>query len=321
MPSRIPTSLFSPSTYTTLHEPAGHSSPASLSRPYAAAALASAQAPTSSKPHIQTHHPLQPPSLKPAQLRKSQLLRAYVSLLRSSAARSSSSSTPTSSHQNGSASDASSPERSTKPARVLLRRRVRLTAVQGAVFGAAIRIAEFARKNPGMSDERAYALSEAVVQRDTAVEVRARQAPACTACAARRPDRGVVVSVGGYSAAGCGVADIGRRCRVGQVLERSPAPKRKDAPGLYEPGTQNGLAKLMLLGARVEDKVLDGAGARWVGWLARCRRSSRTAGGIVTRIGMGLVGTLEGQRNSLYLTLEGRRMAMEDEAKSQTPSE
>ncbi|KAG7006690.1 hypothetical protein G7Y79_00013g034620 [Physcia stellaris] len=44
-----------------------------------------------------------------------------------------------------------------------------------------------------------------------------------------------------------------------------PAPTRRQNPGYYELATQAGLQKLMLLGARVEGRVFDGEGVRWVG--------------------------------------------------------
>ncbi|KAK0926066.1 hypothetical protein LTR57_004315 [Friedmanniomyces endolithicus] len=44
-----------------------------------------------------------------------------------------------------------------------------------------------------------------------------------------------------------------------------PAPKRKVNAAYHEKPVQDGIAKLMLLGARVEGRVMDMAGARWVG--------------------------------------------------------
>lgn len=63
-----------------------------------------------------------------------------------------------------------------------------------------------------------------------------------------------------------------------------PAPKRRTNPSYYEPAVQNGLQKLMLLGARVEGKAFDMEGARWVG---------------------GIQGGLDGLRGQLVAMLQG----------------
>lgn len=101
------------------------------------------------------------------------------------------------------------------------------------------------------------------------------------------------------------------------------APKRKDAPGLYEGTTQAGLQKLMLLGARVEghQKAFDedrlrrvaGLGAR--GGLEGLRAE---VVGLLQGVGMGLVGGLQGVSMGVWGALEGRRQALEAEGKDAT---
>ncbi|KAF2637044.1 hypothetical protein P280DRAFT_510012 [Massarina eburnea CBS 473.64] len=92
-----------------------------------------------------------------------------------------------------------------------------------------------------------------------------------------------------------------------------PAPKRKVNPDYHEPAVQAGLQKLMFLGARVEGKVFDSDGAKWVGGIE---------GGIdglraqlvhaLQGVGANLAGALEGAGRSLWVTVESRRMDMEE---------
>jgi large subunit ribosomal protein L10 len=97
-----------------------------------------------------------------------------------------------------------------------------------------------------------------------------------------------------------------------------PAPRRKANPDYHEPAVQGGLQKLMLLSARVEGKVFDLEGARWVG---------KIEGGIdglraqlvaaLQGVGASLASALEGASKSLYFTVEGRRMDMEEKEKGE----
>lgn len=95
-----------------------------------------------------------------------------------------------------------------------------------------------------------------------------------------------------------------------------PAPKRKVRPGYHELSTQEGLRKLMLLGARVEGKVFDDEETRSVGTIEgglpglRAQLVSTLQG-----VGASLTGTLEGAGKSLYFTMESRKQAMEEEQK------
>jgi len=95
-----------------------------------------------------------------------------------------------------------------------------------------------------------------------------------------------------------------------------PAPKRKTNPGYHEKPVQDGLQKLMLLGARVEGKVFDVEGARWVGAIEggldglRAQLVSMLSG-----VGVGITSTLETASRSLWLTVEGRRGMLEEEQK------
>lgn len=95
-----------------------------------------------------------------------------------------------------------------------------------------------------------------------------------------------------------------------------PAPKRRANPGYHEPAVQGGLQKLMLLAARVEGKVFDMEGARWVGGIEGGIDGLR--GQLVAMLqgfGAGLTSTLEAASKSLYLTVEGRRGMLEEQEK------
>ncbi|KUI52470.1 54S ribosomal protein L11, mitochondrial [Cytospora mali] len=95
-----------------------------------------------------------------------------------------------------------------------------------------------------------------------------------------------------------------------------PAPTRKKSPGYYDLTTQSGLHKLLLVGARIEGKVFDLEGAKWVGGIGGGLDGLRAQ--LVTMLqgaGMGLTTALEGASKSLWVTMESRRTMLEDEQK------
>jgi large subunit ribosomal protein L10 len=92
-----------------------------------------------------------------------------------------------------------------------------------------------------------------------------------------------------------------------------PAPRRKANPDLYEPSVQAGLQKMMLLGARVEGKVFDTDGTKWVGGIDGGIDGLRAQlVHVLQGVGGSLTGALEGASRSLYFTVEGRRMDLEE---------
>ncbi|KAK5120996.1 hypothetical protein LTR85_005780 [Meristemomyces frigidus] len=95
-----------------------------------------------------------------------------------------------------------------------------------------------------------------------------------------------------------------------------PAPKRRVNPAYHEKAVQDGLQKLMLLGARVECKVFDTQGARWVGSIEGGLGGLRAQlVAMLSGIGAGITNTLEAAGRSLYVTVEGRRGMLEEEQK------
>lgn len=104
-----------------------------------------------------------------------------------------------------------------------------------------------------------------------------------------------------------------------------PAPRRRANPGYYDHPVQSGLQKLLLLGARVEGRAMDGEGVRWVGGIVggidglRGELVRLISGDalkvrlvrMLEGVGGGLVSNLEAARMGVWRTLEGRRMELE----------
>ncbi|PTB73716.1 hypothetical protein M440DRAFT_1403908 [Trichoderma longibrachiatum ATCC 18648] len=106
------------------------------------------------------------------------------------------------------------------------------------------------------------------------------------------------------------------------VPGKFPAPTRRKNPGYYDPTFQNGLAKLVLIGGRIEGKVFDQAGVQWVGGIEGGLDGLRAQlVAILQGAGLGITSTLEGGSRSLWLALEGRKGQLEDEAKGESKGE
>lgn len=92
-----------------------------------------------------------------------------------------------------------------------------------------------------------------------------------------------------------------------------PAPRRRVKPSYHEPTVQSGIQKLMLLGARVEGRVFDFEGAKWVGGIEGGVDGLR--GQLVNMLqgfGARVTNALEGIGRGVYFTLESRRMDMDE---------
>lgn len=95
-----------------------------------------------------------------------------------------------------------------------------------------------------------------------------------------------------------------------------PAPTRRANPGWHDPLVQSGMQKLLLLGARVEGKVFDVDGTKWVGSIDGGLEGLRSQlVSMLQSIGAGVTNTLESAGKNLYFTVEGRRTMLEDEEK------
>ncbi|KAI0018473.1 hypothetical protein F4780DRAFT_751068 [Xylariomycetidae sp. FL0641] len=94
-----------------------------------------------------------------------------------------------------------------------------------------------------------------------------------------------------------------------------PAPTRRKNPGYYETTAQSGLQKLILVGGRVEGRVFDNEGVKWVGGIEGGLDTLRARlVNMLQSAGLGLTTALEGQSKGLWLALESRRTQMDEEA-------
>ncbi|KAH6880166.1 hypothetical protein B0T10DRAFT_447159 [Thelonectria olida] len=101
------------------------------------------------------------------------------------------------------------------------------------------------------------------------------------------------------------------------VSGKFPAPTRKKNPGYHDPVCQNGLAKLLLVGGRIEGQIFDKAGVNWVGGIEGGMDGLRAQlVGILQGAGLGVTNALESGSRSLWLALEGRKMQLEEGNKS-----
>jgi large subunit ribosomal protein L10 len=95
-----------------------------------------------------------------------------------------------------------------------------------------------------------------------------------------------------------------------------PAPKRRANPNYHEPAVQNGVHKLMLLGARVEGKVFDFEGAKWIGTIEGGLDGLRAQlVHLLQSVPVSVTNTLESAAKNLYFTMESRKTQLEDESK------
>ncbi|APA14726.1 hypothetical protein sscle_13g094960 [Sclerotinia sclerotiorum 1980 UF-70] len=316
------------------------------SRQYATAAAAftpaaSHEQMTRASPPISQFPSTQPPSYKPPEFRKSQLLRKYASLLRS---------TPLMllfQHNNLKAGEWVAIRRELAIAlrkvdaareaegqpHLNLADGVKLEIVQTGILAAALRIVEFYK--PDAQVPKLGPTNPATPSSATLPIVNAKgdglthtlSSAAYEAISAKKTKNAhdlspllagpvVLLTFPGVSPQHLKTALT--------ILSPSaplfPAPKKRVNPGWHDPTVQSGLQKLLLLGARVEGKVFDVDGTKWVGSIEGGLDGLRAQlMAMLQGIGGGITNVLEGAGKSLYLTVEGRRMMLEDEEKG--PSE
>ena len=274
----------------------------------------------------------QPPSYKPPEFRKSQLLRQYASLLRS---------TPLMllfQHNNLKSNEWVAIRRElTKAltkvdeARVAaghvsepLAEGIKIQIIQTGIFAAALRVVEFYKPNPVPmldptdpstpssasvpavgGDSLTHSLSNAAHEALAEVKTQHALAPLMS---------GPLMVVTFPHVSPQHMKEALRHLSPSQP--QYPAPTRRANPGWHDPPVQTGLQKLILLGARVEGKVFDLDGTKWVGSIEGGLDGLR--GQLVAMLqglGAGVTNTLESAAKNLYFTVEGRRIMLEDEAK------
>jgi large subunit ribosomal protein L10 len=98
-----------------------------------------------------------------------------------------------------------------------------------------------------------------------------------------------------------------------------PAPTRRAVPSYHEPSVQDGLKKLLLLGARIDGQVFDMDGVRWVGGIEGGIEGLRAQiVGMLEGFGGNLVQALESGGRNVWWTLEARRKMLEEAGSEET---
>lgn len=269
--------------------------------------------------------PTQPPSARQPQVRKTQLLRTYTSLLRS---------TPLMlifQHNNLTAPEwaairrelraalaavappAASPTQDISP-------HISLQVVRTRMFTQALKIIEFydpaTASAPAETESgKKHYTHDLSVAAYEAVKAAEQSVPEDSVYAQLSP-----LLVGPLALVTFPVVSPQHLAAALSILAPSPpafpAPTRKKNPGYYELTMQNGLQKLMLVGARVEGKVFDIDAVKWVGGIEGGLDGLRAQ--LVSMLhsaGMGLTSALEGASKSLWVTMESRRIQLEDAGK------
>jgi large subunit ribosomal protein L10 len=303
-------------------------------RPYATAAAItpapSIEQMTTSIPPVVRYPATQPPSYKPPEFRRSQLLRQYASLIQT---------TPMMiffQHNNLKATEWMGIRRElasalrkvdeTRTAAGLnysdIADNIRIQIIQTGVFGAALRIVEYyhpeSQPTTSPSNPKIHSSNEFPSQDLTMTHILSKQAHDAVADKKKLHELEPLLTGPLAILTFPAVSTEHLKAAISVLSPKGPvfpAPRRKVAPGYYEPGVQIGIKKLMLLGARVEEKVFDLDGTRWVGSIEGGLDGLR--GQLVAMLqscGAGITNTLEAAGKSLYFTMESRKTVMEEEA-------
>lgn len=290
-------------------------------RYYATASAAIASSPSHpvlpiSPPPTRTYPKTQPPSRKPAEFRKSQLLRQYASLLRSAPL------ILLFQHNNLKANEWSGIRRELNAALAKvdaaevaagkaplnLAQGVKIQIIETGLFGAALKVVEYYHPEPQLQPGTAnltHVLSQAAHDAVANIKMKHELAPLLAGPLALLTFPTV--------------SPIHMKAAL-SILSPSaplfPAPTRRASPGWHDAGVQSGIQKLMLLGARVEGKVFDAEGTKWVGSIEGGLDGLRgQLVAMLQSLGAGVTNTLESAAKNLYYTVESRRTMMEDEEK------
>ncbi|KAK6586190.1 hypothetical protein PZA11_001247 [Diplocarpon coronariae] len=311
--------------------------PVRVHRQYATAAATTPAAShgqmTRSSTPIVRYPSTQPPSYKPPEFRKSQLLRQYASLLRS---------TPLMllfQHNNlksmewvGIRRELSKALQKVDEARVAaghppenIGEGIKIQIIQTGIFAAALRVVEFYK--PGSQPPPKLNPTDPSVSSSTTIPIanvgltHTLSRAAHEAVADTKTAHALAPLLSGplmlltfpnvspqYMKAALSI--------LAPSGPKFPAPTRRANPGWHDPAVQSGIQKLLLLGARVEGKVFDFEGTKWVGGIEGGLEGLQAQ--LVSTLrafGAGLTSTLESAGKSLYFTVEGRRTMLEDEEK------
>lgn len=301
-----------------------------------------------SPPPIARYPPTQPPSHRPPEFRKSQLHRQYTSLLRSTplmlffhhnnlkanewmAVRRELAQALRSYEDQTNKNNPDQNDGNNQPS---LSQSIKIQIIQSHIFSAALRVVEYWDPNPksskpppssSLSDPSAQSSATGIPNTTPTPK-----SPALTHALSRKAHSAVLfkkhshplspllsgpVAILVFPTVSPGYLKTALSILAPQA-PNFPAPTRRANPGYHDPITQAGLHKLVLLGASVEGKVFDVDGVKGVAGIEGGLEGLRgTLVGMLQGVGAGVTGALEGAGRSLYLTVEGRRVMLEEEAK------
>ncbi|KAK1824852.1 hypothetical protein LTR12_000647 [Friedmanniomyces endolithicus] len=308
----------------------------------------SAITPAPIPPPTTAHYPLnQPPSHKPPEYRKSQLHRQYQSLLRSSPL------ILVFQHNNLKATEWSGIRRElsntlrkvdaelAKEGKEIAGAGVKLQIVQTGILASALKVVDFwepkyetdgrAAHSPDPSTTKSAVVEDAPPG-DAAEPIythglsRLAWSPASrNAKTTRQPASDLTPLLSGPLALltfpTTSPQHLAAALSILAPTKEFPAPKRKVNAAYHEKPVQDGVAKLMLLGARVEGRVMDVAGTRWVGGIKGGMEGLRAQlVGMLSGVGAQVTTVLEAAGRTLWVTVEGRRGMLEEEEKGKGKS-
>ncbi|KIW95405.1 uncharacterized protein Z519_03989 [Cladophialophora bantiana CBS 173.52] len=316
-------------------EPASTYTCGRCSRQYATAAGSRATTPAPSDgqmrasiPTLSRYPPVQPPSHRNPAYRKSQLLRSYVSLLQT---------TPLIiffQHNNLKAAEWVSIRRELasalrkvdaqlaaqgKPPHELIGDHIKLQVIKTNMFEPALRIAEYFKPLPPL--EPMGGLSGIQLEKDDPSLTHALSVAAYEAAQQHKNEHPLTPVLAGSVAILTlpTVSPVYLKAAFSILSPQSPlfpAPTRRAVPHYYEQSVQDGLKKIILLGARIDGQLFDMEGTRWVGSIEGGIDGLRAQlVGMLQGFGAAMVQTLESGSRSLWFTMEGRRRMLEDEEK------
>ncbi|KAL6798238.1 hypothetical protein V8C43DRAFT_272973 [Trichoderma afarasin] len=288
--------------------------------------------PEGAQPPIDFAPATKPPSARPIDTRKSQMIRTYTSLLRT---------TPLIlffQHSNLTAVEWAAVRRELKKALdgvapmtaapgaepLDLSPRVQLQVLRTNMLNVALKLVEFYNPEVAASSTSTKRTSKGPIVHDLseAAYEQVKNAEISPESAYAQIEPLMVGPLAGLIIPAVSPAHVAAALSVlAPVPGKFPAPTRKKNPGYYDPIFQNGLAKLMLIGGRIEGKVFDQAGVHWVGGIEGGIDGLRAQlVAILQGAGLGITSTLEGGSRSLWLALEGRKEQLEGESKGEAPT-
>ncbi|KAI9870053.1 MAG: hypothetical protein M1830_004747 [Pleopsidium flavum] len=338
MPPQLP-----PSVPRIRLQPRARKSPLQKCR-YATAVAAITPAPsieklTTSVPPLARYPPSQPPSHRPPEFRKSQLHRQYTSLLRS---------TPLMllfQHNNlksvewmGIRRELTTALRKVDGSRAAegrgdadLAEGIKVQIIQTGLFAAALRVVEYFRPDLQPQAQSHHPSDPATQSSKSIPNVRPSPDEPTFSHGLSRAAHDAVMNKklthaltpllsGPLVAVTFPTVSPQHLKAVLSILSPSPpdfpAPSRRLNPGYHDRTVQSGIQKLLLLATRVEGKVFDVEGTKWVGSIEGGLDGLREqVVAMLSSVGAGLTNTLESAGRSLYLTVEGRRGMLEVEQK------